>query len=78
MKLWILGEIINKANQEAWTDWDFYGVYLIREEALQAFMKIKSTQYNAFFIVPIDVGELFYADVVNIPRFEYIKGIEYA
>jgi hypothetical protein len=78
MKLWILGEIINKATKEEWSDWDFYGVFLIREEVLKAFRKIKTTRSDAFFIVPVDVDELFYADVVNIPGFEYIKGTDYA
>ncbi len=78
MKLWILGEIVNKANKEEWTDWDFYGVFLIREEALKAFRKIKTTRSDAFFIVPVDVGELLYTDVLNLPDFEYIRAIEYA
>jgi hypothetical protein len=78
MNLWILGEIINKANKEEWTDWDFYGVFLMKEEALKAFRKIKTTHSDAFFVVPVDDGELLYTDVLNLPGFEYIKAIEYA
>ena len=44
----------------------------------EVFRKIKTTRSDAFFIVPVNVGELFYADVVNIPGFEYIKGTDYA
>jgi len=77
MKLWILGDIINKANQEEWTDWDFYGVFLLKEEALGAFEKLKTTHPDTFFVVPINVGELLFEDIVNFPGFEYIKGTDY-
>jgi hypothetical protein len=77
MKLWILGEIINKANKEEWTNWDFYGIFLIREEALNACRKIKTTHSDAFFIVPVDVGELLHEDIVNLTGFEYIKIMEH-
>ncbi|MEW6571964.1 MAG: hypothetical protein AB1390_12500 [Nitrospirota bacterium] len=64
MKLWVLGYIIDKAEGEEWTNWNLWGIFFAKEEALSVCTHINFTKPESFFVAPVKAGELLSQDIM--------------
>lgn len=72
MTLWILGQIIDEGSDKESSNWDFFGIFCCRDDALRAFGSIRCNKPERFFIAPVNTGNILMEDITEMPGFEFI------